>query len=196
MRVIKDNARETRLMSMIAQDMSGRKMQLALWDGFALKLNSYIPGKAQYLGCDGEPLNCDGSGGVSDVYDKVRVVIRVEDENGSASFVLFDHHDQGRQKIPDEFNIMLNRKFVFKVQISKFNLQNNYHGYTVNKMIDDELVVVAVFKHSPAYEEDNIHSDVTLTTTSLKRPIEIVTTSESFECSCSKDGITPHTLKL
>nr|KAJ0228500.1 hypothetical protein LSAT_V11C100027940 [Lactuca sativa] len=40
MRVIKDNARETRLMSMVAQDL--RKMQAALWDGLALKLNNYI----------------------------------------------------------------------------------------------------------------------------------------------------------
>ncbi|CAH1439145.1 unnamed protein product [Lactuca virosa] len=131
--------------------------------------------------------------------------------------------DQGRQKIPDEFNMMLNRKFVFKVQISKFNLENNYHAYTVHKMTNDELVVGAVFKHSPAYEENNIHSNgtpinksikeksvsvegdninvvdldvVTPTTTSLKRPTEIVTTTESFEWSSSKDGVAPHTLKI
>ncbi|CAH1433468.1 unnamed protein product [Lactuca virosa] len=118
---------------------------------------------------------------------------------------------------------MLNRKFVFKVQISKFNHENNYHAYTVHKMTDDELVVGAVFKHSPAYEENIIHSDgtpinksikekslsvkgdninvvdldaVTPTTTSLKRPIEIVTTTESFEWSSSKDGVAPHTLKI
>ncbi|CAH1453981.1 unnamed protein product [Lactuca virosa] len=68
-------------------------------------------------------------------------------------------------------------------------------------MTDDEVVVGAVFKHSSAYEENNIHSNgtpinkyikeksvsvegdninvvnldaVTPTTTSLKRPIEIV----------------------
>ncbi|CAI9261529.1 unnamed protein product [Lactuca saligna] len=109
---------------------------------------------------------------------------------------------------------MLNRKFVFKVQISKFNLENNYHACTVHKMNDDELVVGAVFKHSPAYDENNIHSDeksvsvegdninvvdidpVTPTTTSLKCPIEIVTTTESFEWSSSKDGVAPHTLKI
>nr|KAJ0184641.1 hypothetical protein LSAT_V11C900467990 [Lactuca sativa] len=110
---------------------------------------------------------------------RVRVVIRVQDETGSASFVLFDHSvkdlihhgnhwlmekiskDQGRQKIPDVFIMMLNKKFVFNVHISKFNLENNYHTYTVHKMTDDELVVGAVFKHSPAYEENNIHSDGT-----------------------------------
>ncbi|CAH1440297.1 unnamed protein product [Lactuca virosa] len=39
-----------------------------------------------------EPFNFDGCGGVSDVYGKVRVIIRVQDETGSASFVLFDRH--------------------------------------------------------------------------------------------------------
>nr|KAJ0223431.1 hypothetical protein LSAT_V11C200100110 [Lactuca sativa] len=316
MRVIKENARETRLMSIVAQDLIGRKMQVALWDSFTLKLNSYISehqnenalviillcmashklhinddmhhisefkkanccGQARRLvppfqikniddipdyneegwysfycrNCskkvtkngddsDGEPFNCNGYGGVFDVFDKVRVGIHVQDETGSASFVLFDRHvkdlihrgnhwlmekiskDQGHQKIPDEFNTMLNRKFVFKVQISKFNLENNYHTYTVHKMADDELVLGAVFKHSPAYEENSIHSDgtpinksikeksvsvegdninvvdldaVTPTTTSLKRPIEIVTTTELFEWSSSKDSVAPHTLKI
>ncbi|CAH1426927.1 unnamed protein product [Lactuca virosa] len=327
MKVIKQNARETRLLSIVAKDLSGRKMQVALWDGFALKLNSYISehqnenapviillrmeklktwgGQPQVGNClfgsrlhindymhhisefkkaiadidlnvessinttqlntetvvakpedyylrfqikniddipdyneDGEPFNCNGCRGVSDVFGKVRVVIRVQDETESASFVLFDRHvkdlihrgnhwlmekiskDQGRQKIPDEFNTMLNRKFVFKVQISKFNIENNYHAYTVHKMTDDELVVGVVFKHSPAYEENNIHSDGTpinksikeksvsvegdninvfdldAVTTSLKCPIEIVSTTESFEWSSSKDGVAPHTLKI
>ncbi|CAI9304002.1 unnamed protein product [Lactuca saligna] len=39
-----------------------------------------------------EPFNCDGCGGVSDVYSKVGVVIRVQYETESASFVLFDRH--------------------------------------------------------------------------------------------------------
>nr|KAJ0189401.1 hypothetical protein LSAT_V11C800443900 [Lactuca sativa] len=42
MRVIMDNAREKRLMNIVAQYLSGRKIQVALWDGFALKLNNYI----------------------------------------------------------------------------------------------------------------------------------------------------------
>ncbi|CAI9277013.1 unnamed protein product [Lactuca saligna] len=118
---------------------------------------------------------------------------------------------------------MLNRKFVFKVQILKFNLENNYHAYIVHKMTDDELVVGAVFKHSPAYEENSIHSDgtpinksikeksvfvegdninvvdldaMTSTTILPKRPIEIVSTIESFEWSSSKGGVAPHTLKI
>nr|KAJ0224516.1 hypothetical protein LSAT_V11C100019510 [Lactuca sativa] len=267
MRVIKKNARETRLMSIVAQDLIGRKMQVSLWDGFALKLNSHISEHqnenapviillrmANLNICGGQPQvgNClFGSRlhinddmhhisefkkayssinttqvntktvvakpedyylpfqikNIDDIPDYneeiglsiiatiigfdlqegwVGVVIRVQDETGSASLVLFDRHvkdlihrgnhwliekiskDQRRQKIPDEFNTMLNRKFVFKVQISKFNLENNYHAYTVHKMTDDELVVGAVFKHSSAYEEHSIHYDGTPINKSIK----------------------------
>ncbi|CAH1429008.1 unnamed protein product [Lactuca virosa] len=90
-------------------------------------------------------------------------------------------------------------------------------------MSDNEGVVGVVFKRSPAYEQYNIHSNgtsinkclkdksvlvdgdnvdivdldaVTPTTTSVKRPIEIVTTTESFEWSSSKDGVATPILKI
>nr|XP_043613279.1 probable serine/threonine-protein kinase PBL11 [Erigeron canadensis] len=117
-----------------------------------------------------EPFNCDVCGRVSDVYKKTRVVIRVQDETGSSSFILFERHvkdlihcgkewlmdkiskDQGRQNIPDEFNTLLNRKFVFKVQISKFNLENKSLAYTVHRLTADESVLDEVFKRSSTYE--------------------------------------------
>nr|KAJ0221482.1 hypothetical protein LSAT_V11C200089350 [Lactuca sativa] len=61
--------------------------------------------------------------------------------------------DQGLQNIPDEFKTLLNRKYVFKVQIFVFNLENNYLAHTVLKLTGDESVVTKVFKLSPAYEQ-------------------------------------------
>ncbi|CAH1433532.1 unnamed protein product [Lactuca virosa] len=237
MRVIKENARETRLMSIVAQDLSRRKMQVALWDGFALKLNNYISEhqnenslviillrmvKLKTWGATSRiadiDLNVESSINTTQLNTET-VVAKPEDyylrfQIKNIDDILDYNEDQGRQKIPDEFNTMLNRKFVFKVQISKFNLENNYHAYTVHKMADDELVVGAVFnihlhtkktifilmEKSVSVEGDNINvvdlDAVTPTTTSLKRPIEIITTTESFEWSSSKDGVAPHTLKI
>ncbi|CAH1420666.1 unnamed protein product [Lactuca virosa] len=42
MRVIDENGREKRLMNLVAQDLSGTKITVALWDSFALKQNTYI----------------------------------------------------------------------------------------------------------------------------------------------------------
>ncbi|CAH1431866.1 unnamed protein product [Lactuca virosa] len=199
MRVIKENARETRLMSIVAQDLSIADIDLNVESSInttQLNTETVVAKPEDYY-----------------IHFQIKNIDDIPDYN----------EDQGRQKIPDEFNTMLNRKFVFKVQISKFDLENNYHAYTVHKMTNDELVVGAVFKHSPAYEENSIHSDgtpinksikeksvsvegdninvvdldaVTPTTTSLKRPIEIVTTTELSEWSSSKDGVAPHTLKI
>lgn len=78
-----------------------------------------------------------------------------------SNVLLYFFYDQGRQNIPNEFNSFVNRNFVFKVMISMFNLQNDYLAYTIRKMTNDEGVVGAVVKRSPAYEHYNIHSDDT-----------------------------------
>nr|KAJ0194157.1 hypothetical protein LSAT_V11C800452350 [Lactuca sativa] len=140
---------------------------------------------------------------------KIRIVVRVQDESGSSSFVLFKRHvkdlihrgnqwlmgkiakDQGRQQIPDEFKILLNKKFVFKVQISMFNLQNNYHAYTVHKLTDDERVLAEVFKRSPNHQHHNINDNVR-----GKPPIEIDANTDSLEWSSSKTRAVRDTLKI
>ncbi|CAH1448680.1 unnamed protein product [Lactuca virosa] len=180
---------------------------------------------------DAGPFHCDGCGLVSDVYEKIRIVVRVQDETGSSSFVLFERHvknlihrgnqwlmekiakDQGHQQKPDEFKILLNKKFAFKVQISMFNLQNNYRAYTVQKLTDDERVLVEVFKRPPNHEHhilndngtpinksnkdniDSVHDDnlavvdleaLTPSSSTGKRPISIDANTESLEWSSSK----------
>ncbi|CAI9270623.1 unnamed protein product [Lactuca saligna] len=172
---------------------------------------------------DAGPFHCDGCGFVLDVFGKIRIVVHVQDESDSSSFVLFEHHDQGRQQIPDEFKILLNKKFVFKVQISMFNLQNNYRAYTVHKLTDDERVLDEVTKRSPNHQHHNIndndtpinkpnkentnsvHDDnldvvdlevVTPSSSTGKRPIEIDANTDSLEWSSSKTCAVRDTLKI
>ncbi|CAH1421141.1 unnamed protein product [Lactuca virosa] len=42
MRVIVEYGREKRLMNLVAQDLSGTRIAVALWGSFAMKLNTYI----------------------------------------------------------------------------------------------------------------------------------------------------------
>nr|KAJ0202591.1 hypothetical protein LSAT_V11C500262990 [Lactuca sativa] len=190
---------------------------------------------------DAGPFHRDGCGLVSDVYRKIRIVVRVQDETGSTSFVLFQRHvkdlihrgnqwlmekianDQGRQQIPDELKILLNKKYVFKVQISKFNLQNNYSAYNVQKLTNDERVLAEVFKRSPNHEHhilndngtpinkpnkentDSGHDDnldvvdleaSTPSSSTGKRLIEIDANTDSLEWSSSKGGVVLATLRI
>ncbi|XP_023754001.1 uncharacterized protein LOC111902393 [Lactuca sativa] len=201
MRVTVKNGKEKWLMNMAAQYLSGKQISVALWDNFALKLNTYIsehqndtaPVMIFYVWPTSKlvmvakndddsatkPFMCDGFGRVSSLHGKIRVIVRVQDKSGSSSFVLFEHHvkdllhrgkqsfmekiskDQGLQNIPDEFKILLNRKFVLKVWISVFNLENNFITYTMHKLAEDESVLAQVFKRSPAYEQQIVHDDGT-----------------------------------
>ncbi|CAH1443944.1 unnamed protein product [Lactuca virosa] len=222
MRVIMDKESEKKLMNMVAQDLIIADMDLNVKSSInTSQLNTdTVVAKEEYYYLrfpikniddipyynendddnNVEPFTYDGCGGVSDVYEKVRVVIRVEDETGSSSFVSLDRHVK-----------------------DVINRDNQWLMEKISKMSDDEGVVGAVFKGSHAYEQDSINSDgtpinkcfkdksvsidvdnidvvdldaVTPTTTSIKQPIEIVTTTESFEWSSSKDGVVAPILKI
>nr|KAJ0216694.1 hypothetical protein LSAT_V11C300154860 [Lactuca sativa] len=102
-----------------------------------------------------------------------------------------------------------------EVQISQFNLENNYLAYTVDKLTDDESVLAKVFKRSPTYEQqyekqvvddDSTFVNMTNKVVDLEsltpspnagtHPIDIVATTDSLEWFSSKPGAGPTTLKI
>ncbi|KAL2926569.1 Replication protein A 70 kDa DNA-binding subunit B [Bienertia sinuspersici] len=97
---------------------------------------------------------------VDDVNARFKLQIRVVDETGNASFVLFDREvaqiigksaDQLRESchskiddedsIPDELNKIMDKKYLFKIKISEYNLQQRWPVYTVTKMTADERLI-------------------------------------------------------
>ncbi|PWA41239.1 replication protein A 70 kDa DNA-binding subunit B [Artemisia annua] len=107
----------------------------------------------------------------SDVYPRIKVQIRVQDETGSASFWLFQPEickligkspgyliskakkDLDNASYPEDLNIMLNKHYVLKVQVSGYNLENNYHIFTANKITDDEDVMKSILAKRPIHKE-------------------------------------------
>nr|XP_043616047.1 uncharacterized protein LOC122587960 [Erigeron canadensis] len=161
---------------------------------------------------DGHPFVCGKCGYVSEVYGKVRVIIRVQDSTGYSSFVLFEDlieklinrshtwlmekisKDQNRQIFPEELNVLLEKKFVIKIQISWFNLENGYTSYTVHRCTHDESVIEKVFIGPSSNENnkvDTLSDDVdandvevaTPTANARKRPIDIDEQSTVFDGS-------------
>ncbi|GKE89283.1 hypothetical protein Tco_1566758 [Tanacetum coccineum] len=49
---------------------------------------------------------------------------------------------------------MLNKHYVLKVQVSGYNLENNYHIFTANKITDDEDVMKYVIANRTLDEEN------------------------------------------
>ncbi|KAJ0878313.1 putative nucleic acid-binding protein [Helianthus annuus] len=98
---------------------------------------------------------------VSDVIltiDHHKVQVRVQDESGSVSFVMFDRDVQKllglaasdiRERqvkdsdtgFPHEIFRLVDKKAAFKIDVSEFNLKNDYRVYTVQKTTDDPVII-------------------------------------------------------
>nr|KAJ0199027.1 hypothetical protein LSAT_V11C600319000 [Lactuca sativa] len=219
MRVIVEYGREKRLMNLVAQDLRSSSSCLN-----SLDTNVESSSRTSQLNSDTVVANPEDYylrsqiKNIDEIPDlmRIRIVVCVQDESGSSSFVLFERHvkylihrgnqwlmekiakDQGRQQIPDEFKILLNKKFVFKVQISMFNLQNNYRAYTVHKLTDDERVLAE--ENTNSVHDNNLDvvdlEAVTPSSSTRKRPIEIDANTDSLEWSSSRTRAVRDTLKI
>ncbi|PWA62017.1 replication factor-A carboxy-terminal domain protein [Artemisia annua] len=103
--------------------------------------------------------NCDNCQKKADLFPRIKIHIRVQDETGSATFCLFQQDvakligksigyliskidkDEENTSYPSDLESIVSRKFVFKLQVSAYNVNNNYHIFTVNKLTDDKVVM-------------------------------------------------------
>ncbi|KAL6537610.1 hypothetical protein OROMI_026144 [Orobanche minor] len=91
------------------------------------------------------------------VLTRYKVHVRVEDESGTTSFVLFDHQVSqilGKSaadlkqafageddSFPDELEQLIDKKILFQLEISNYTLQQRIKMYTVLKMNQDEQIM-------------------------------------------------------
>ena len=47
---------------------------------------------------------------------------------------------------PEDLDTLVGKKCVFKIQVSNYNLNNNYHVFTVNKLTEDESIIKELTK--------------------------------------------------
>ena len=88
--------------------------------------------------------------------------MRVIDDTGSASLLLFDdlvyklsgvhcqglinqYGEQHEDYFPDELNIMVGKKLLFRIDYTDYNVNNYHHVYQV-KMMSDEDTMINSFK--------------------------------------------------
>ncbi|PWA74914.1 oxoglutarate/iron-dependent dioxygenase [Artemisia annua] len=103
---------------------------------------------------------------------KIKIHIRVQDETGSATFCLFQQEvakllgksvgylislidkDEENISYPSDLESIVSKKFVFKLQVSAYNVNNNYHIFTVNKLTDDKGVMNLIGTKDTEEEEN------------------------------------------
>ncbi|KAI3820676.1 hypothetical protein L1987_08224 [Smallanthus sonchifolius] len=90
---------------------------------------------------------------------KYKIPVRVQDCTGIVTLTLFDqvatkflqffanellNNNEELSKdgvIPDEFNSLIKKKWMFKIYVGEFNLANNKDGYTISKVTDDPSII-------------------------------------------------------
>lgn len=93
---------------------------------------------------------------------RYKLIVRVIDDTGSASLLLFDDYvsklsgiqcqtlinqygENHEDYFPDELNIMIGKKLLFRFEYTDFCITNNHHVYSV-KMMSDEDAIIDSFK--------------------------------------------------
>ncbi|MFS7913577.1 putative nucleic acid-binding, replication factor A [Helianthus anomalus] len=103
---------------------------------------------------------------------RLKIPLTVQDSSGTVSLTLFDRdacrilkttaanlivkHVAGGDKglYPDEFEALLGKN-AFKIDISEFNIENNFWFFSVSKLTDDEDIIFELEKKANKIEDDN-----------------------------------------
>ncbi|KAJ0496068.1 putative replication protein A, OB [Helianthus annuus] len=126
----------------------------------------------QILECTSESCNEQ----VVSAIPRFKIPLRVQDKTGVLSLTLFDRDAQRILKksakelvdqildeensniFPNELKELVEKKFAFKIDISKFNLNNNYKFFTVIKLTDDPSIISKLEKKSKVEQPSNSES--------------------------------------
>ncbi|WJX54790.1 hypothetical protein P8452_40630 [Trifolium repens] len=113
--------------------------------GTKLYLNAELPEVADYIERTAIP--------------KFKIHLQVIDNTGSITFVLFDrvvfqivgvtaqdlldgmNNEQNSRSYPPQLEVFINKRMLFKVEVTDANLYRNWRGYTVKKLTDDEDII-------------------------------------------------------
>ncbi|XP_071718944.1 uncharacterized protein [Rutidosis leptorrhynchoides] len=143
---------------------------------------------------------CEMCGVTTDVFPRIRTTIRVADDSGECTLVLFDSQlskmikksvgwlrEKAQQcdtplQPPTEFNEILMNPYVFHIKVTDFNIRFNYFGFTVESVTDDKDVFKCI--------DDKLKGEVTddyqlATRTPLIAPTQNTSTVKTVHQSCA-----------
>ncbi|KAD3337479.1 hypothetical protein E3N88_32999 [Mikania micrantha] len=120
---------------------------------------------------------------------RFKIQIRVQDITGVVSLTLFDrdvtkliqktarevlddlNEEDDFGKYPSEITHLLEKKFAFKIEVSEFNLKNNYQVYGILKLTDDSTVISELDKRFNIIQVKTFTVDNTTPFSKVKRKL-------------------------
>ncbi|GKD76386.1 replication protein A 70 kDa DNA-binding subunit B [Tanacetum coccineum] len=156
---------------------------------------------------------------IVDVIPKFRVQVRVSDDSACASFLMFDRDvfnivkrsayalkEEAATKpnagdYPDDLNDLLGKTMLFRVDVSRYNLINNYAVYTVGRITSSELHIKSFIKlyademdevkdvNEDGYETDGDNEEPIIETTQNPKPDTSTSSKHDVESSTAKNVV-------
>ncbi|KAK2423220.1 replication protein A 70 kDa DNA-binding subunit [Trifolium repens] len=170
------NGKKCKVTNLTLKDLENNRLHCSLWNDFVvrfhqlmdthkssepsvmilqlvrLKKNSYLDGI----------ISCDRCGEPRTAVPRYKVHLQVIDNSGSTTFTLFDRvvsRVLGRSvqnllatmnqdlAYPPELDTFVNKRMLFKVDVTDANLLRNCRTYTVRKMTEDEEIIERFMSH-------------------------------------------------
>ncbi|KAJ0449938.1 putative transcription factor interactor and regulator LIM family [Helianthus annuus] len=146
---------------------------------------------------------------------RYKIRVRVQDATGTISFVMFDKdvskvigrsardiHDQqlrdGEENVcPREVKQLVGKRYIFKIEISTFNLTSNYHVYTVLKLCDDNEIIKVMLQDDAAEQDvEDVNSEpASGSFTCFKEAFSFTEDSEVPTDAANDDATSPQAAK-
>ncbi|KAD7117854.1 hypothetical protein E3N88_05122 [Mikania micrantha] len=141
---------------------------------------------------------------------RFKIQIRVQDITGVVSLTLFDRdvtkliqktarevlddlkEEDDFGKYPVEINHLLEKKYAFKIEVSEFNLKNNYQVYGILKLTDDSSVIAELDKRFNIIQVKTFTVDNTTPFSKVKRKLLDIYDLEDESSVCDKKSHTSH----
>ncbi|XP_022040896.1 uncharacterized protein LOC110943454 [Helianthus annuus] len=175
--------KERKKMNLDLQDVQGEVVRCTLWNAHAQEFNDFLsqnsPNEtvmaviqhARIRKWQGQyTVQSDKFGSrlflnqeideINELRRRFKVHLRVQDETGSVSFVMFDKdvmkligstaNDIRERQVkvddtetfPHEISRLVEKKLAFKIEVSDYNLNHDYHVYTIQKVCDDPDIII------------------------------------------------------
>ncbi|KAL5069561.1 hypothetical protein RYX36_020448 [Vicia faba] len=154
---------------------------------------------------------CENCVDVLPANPRIKIHIQVADVSGSSTFILFDrvatqelenpHHlnpfeDNDVTLWPDVFKSLLEKTMLFKIHVSKGNIENKWQSYTVVKITTDQNLIDQ-FKMKHGMNDNDEIDQVSNNHTEVEDNLSKESVAEEFNQAYDKNNIdesTPTTL--
>ncbi|KAI3515502.1 hypothetical protein L1887_14400 [Cichorium endivia] len=130
------NNKEMKKLNLKLEDLEGRILNVTLFNDYAQQMSDYATSKRE----------------------EVVVIIVIQFGKASSFQEIHENKESNNNEIyPGELDVLLQRKFAFKIEISQYNLDKRTAAYTIYNLTEDSKIILELEKNY--YIEQPLNSE-------------------------------------